>query len=506
LSPKAGITCGTDCNHDYLSGTAVNLITRTEPGSIFAGWRGACHGTEGSFKVIMDSPKQCEAQFDIAPETPTVPTYSGSSGGSAACSTFSSTVNANCNAGGLTVTDLVEIEEDGQVANATIVTKVISKGWLSNVIVGKEGFVSGGFVTGSLICHGLCVNVEFRGASLTGLDEAGNVIGTIGGNVILASKVGGVVKDIRLAPDTQIVGSGKQSGGSHKNRDQIGGTIIGDSKKPATLERVHIKTKSRVSNVIVQENVTYDEDVTFTNVEFRPKVVRKVILKGSINGIRVKETYTRVESVTIRANSHLSNLEIGDNVTFENGVTLGDNVTFSAHRKYKETHRTLIELPQLDGPGALDSQGNSVSTWATLQGGARLVEEGKPVGDYQKKVTLKRSSQKKVEILGNVLTDVRDIGKKADLLAVATHTPPNASSPSFYMFYNQGTPLPWNGVMSSLVSFKERTTLVPVVPLPIWNNPLDIVGDVRVYIGYRLIDKEILVYSAEEVIEMTLTE
>jgi hypothetical protein len=300
--------------------------------------------------------------------------------------------------------------------------------------------------------------------------------------------------------------------GSQENPDRIGGTIIGDSQKPAIFERLHIKAKSRVSNVIIQKNVTYGEDVTFTNVEFRTKVVRKVILKGRINGIRFKETYTRIESVTIRANSHLSNLEIGDKVRFEEGVTLDDSVTFSVHRKYRKTHRTFIDLPKLDGPGAIDNQGNSVSTWARLQGGARLVgADGNSVEGYRKIVTFKRSQQKKVQqkkvdILGNVLTDVRHIGQKADILVVAAYTQLGATSPSFYMLDNHGTPLPWNGAMSSLVSFQDRTALAPVVPLPIWNNPLDILGNVRVYFGYRLLESGTIVYSALDVIEMAFTE
>jgi hypothetical protein len=76
-SNKTGINCGTDCNHDYLSGTEVNLIASTDAGSVFAGWSGACSGTEGAFIVTMDKSKQCEAKFDIAPEpettTPPIP-------------------------------------------------------------------------------------------------------------------------------------------------------------------------------------------------------------------------------------------------------------------------------------------------------------------------------------------------------------------------------------------------------------------------------------------------
>jgi hypothetical protein len=148
-------------------------------------------------------------------------------------------------------------------------------------------------------------------------------------------------------------------------------------------------------------------------------------------------------------------------------------------------------------------KGNSVSTWARLQGGARFGTNDK---GYQKKVTFKRSKQKKVDILGNVLTDVRHIGQKADILVVAAHTPPGASSPSFYMLDNQGTPLLWDMDMSSLVPFRAEVTLAPVVPVSIWNKPLNILGDVQVYFGYLLRESGNLVYSLEDVVGMKFTE
>jgi len=131
--------------------------------------------------------------------------------------------------------------------------------------------------------------------------------------------------------------------------------------------------------------------------------------------------------------------------------------------------------------------------------------EGSGKKRYSKKLTLKRNPQKDVQIHGNVLTDVRHIGKRADILVVAARTAPGATSPSFYMLDKPGTPKPWDGAISSLAPFQSRTALAPVVSVPIWNNPLDIVGDVQVYLGYRLNDGTI-VYSLEEVIEITLTE
>ncbi len=110
-----------------------------------------------------------------------------------------------------------------------------------------------------------------------------------------------------------------------------------------------------------------------------------------------------------------------------------------------------------------------------------------------------------MDIQGNVLTDVRHIGKRADILVVATHTAPGATSPSFYMLDKSGTPKPWDGAISSLVPFQSRSALASVVSVPIWNEPLDIQGEVQVNFGYRLNDG-LIVYSQEEMIELTLTE
>ena len=63
-SNKVGITCGTDCNQDYLSGTEVLLIAKANIGSQFVSWNGACSGNKDHVLVEMTEAKSCEAQFD----------------------------------------------------------------------------------------------------------------------------------------------------------------------------------------------------------------------------------------------------------------------------------------------------------------------------------------------------------------------------------------------------------------------------------------------------------
>ena len=68
-SNPAGISCGTDCDEPYASGSSVTLTPTPATGSSFAGWGGACTGT-GACTVVVDSAKAVSASFtDIAKPT-----------------------------------------------------------------------------------------------------------------------------------------------------------------------------------------------------------------------------------------------------------------------------------------------------------------------------------------------------------------------------------------------------------------------------------------------------
>ena len=58
-----GITCGSDCSEDYVSGTEVILTATPDTGSTFTGWAGeGCSGT-GTCTVTMDVEQQVTATF-----------------------------------------------------------------------------------------------------------------------------------------------------------------------------------------------------------------------------------------------------------------------------------------------------------------------------------------------------------------------------------------------------------------------------------------------------------
>lgn len=61
-SSPAGINCGTDCSESYPQNTIITLTASRATGSSFAGWSGACSGTE-SCTVTMDAAKSVTATF-----------------------------------------------------------------------------------------------------------------------------------------------------------------------------------------------------------------------------------------------------------------------------------------------------------------------------------------------------------------------------------------------------------------------------------------------------------
>ena len=61
-----GINCGSTCAKTYASGTVVSLTAVATTGSTFAGWSGACSGTQASCTITLDSNKTVSATFNSA--------------------------------------------------------------------------------------------------------------------------------------------------------------------------------------------------------------------------------------------------------------------------------------------------------------------------------------------------------------------------------------------------------------------------------------------------------
>jgi hypothetical protein len=69
-SAPAGLDCTADCTVPFERGSQVSLEATPEPGSVFAGWAGACLGP--SCSVRMDQARSVDARFEIDRRTVTV--------------------------------------------------------------------------------------------------------------------------------------------------------------------------------------------------------------------------------------------------------------------------------------------------------------------------------------------------------------------------------------------------------------------------------------------------
>lgn len=64
ISNPVGISCGGDCQQDYVSGAVVTLTATPSGGVTFAGWGGACSGGNLTCQVTMNQARSVTAAFN----------------------------------------------------------------------------------------------------------------------------------------------------------------------------------------------------------------------------------------------------------------------------------------------------------------------------------------------------------------------------------------------------------------------------------------------------------
>lgn len=66
-STPSGISCGTTCSATFATGTAVVLSAAASATSNFAGWSGACSGTDPACQITMSASRAATASFELKP-------------------------------------------------------------------------------------------------------------------------------------------------------------------------------------------------------------------------------------------------------------------------------------------------------------------------------------------------------------------------------------------------------------------------------------------------------
>ncbi len=233
-----------DClaTQNYPANTTVTLIATPASGAIFAGWTGACSGTLVC-QVVMTAAKTVTAMFQVLPPLPPVPVVS-------TCPTDKTVISETCKDYGKQLACNVTIEPRANVSNVVFACNATNQGWIANSTIKTGATVKGGVWTGYITNEGTLADFEFRGASITG--------GTLSGKIVNKSKVSNWFKNVRLAANTIITGGA------------VTGTITGDCKAPAKLEKLKVKAGSHLSCVIIGNGVTVQKNVTIENSE-QPK-------------------------------------------------------------------------------------------------------------------------------------------------------------------------------------------------------------------------------------------
>jgi len=198
--------------------------------------------TEVQIAVAMISPSGGDATNTTDADDTTIPTVVSSPFPAIPNCPSTGAINGMCN-NHEQVLKNATIGSDVSVVGGRFEGNIENQGIVSQVTVETNAVLKGGKLTGYIVNKGTLTDFEFVGASVTG--------GILSGAIINNSQVNGVFIDVHLAENTRIDGGTVQ------------GEISGEPEAPAILTNVNIKSESRLSNVIIGDNVQLPKKVMF---------------------------------------------------------------------------------------------------------------------------------------------------------------------------------------------------------------------------------------------------
>ena len=212
-------------------------------------------------------------------------------------------ITKTCNGNDQIIVDAI-IAEGVKLSNVTIDGDVTNNGTLSNITVAPGATLTGGQLSGTIDNQGTITDVEFVGAQIIGGYLAGDIDIPISGDGL------GVYKDVTILPETTI------TGGTPKGEITNQGTLI-DAVIPAGTIIDGGIVQGHIENDGILQNVVLAEDTYITGGE----------LAGTITGT----DHNLVEHLNILAGSQLSNVIIGNDVSFSDATdtVIGSGVLFS---------------------------------------------------------------------------------------------------------------------------------------------------------------------------------
>lgn len=151
----------------------------------------------------------------------------------------------------------------------------------------------------------------------------------------------------------------------------------------------------------------------------------------------------------------------------------------------------LPELPSLGFGGAFDPQENRTVTESNFYGGVAGSD-----GKFSQEKTLKTGDS--VHIKGAIQVADAHVGQVVDILLTAGYKQfsPFDYAEYFMKFDNLNRAYEWDGMLDSLIPFRQGVTLSRVEVIDIYSGRLNDTGTFWIWFGYRLADGTI-VYNAD---------
>jgi hypothetical protein len=176
--------------------------------------------------------------------------------------------------------------------------------------------------------------------------------------------------------------------------------------------------------------------------------------------------------------------------TFEDVQAVG--VYFATYQFAHKTTMLVFDNFQAYAAGTIPKakavalkQGQPVNTQTSVSGGISV-----NCGPY--KQIVRQCVPDLVKIQGNLSVESADVGKQADIVAVARHKPdPEYSDEpeTFYMLGNEGQVIAqWDGNLDNLIAFQEDLSLEAEQAIQIFQGKVPLTGTLQIFFGYRLQD------------------
>jgi Leucine-rich repeat (LRR) protein len=278
-----------------------------------------------------------------------------------------------------------------------------------------------------------------------------------GGKLAGTIKNQGIISQVTIQPNTVITG-GKFTGfiineGKLVDFYFVGGSIIGGTLAGKIINQ------SKVGGFFKDVDLAANSRLIGGNI------------KGEIKGDC--EAPALLEYLTIKANSYVECVILGE------GVILGKNVT-------------LVDVfPILSQVEIINAQGEKVNT--LFAGGISI--NGGPFLPHS---TLKTSDI--VDIRGYIVVDPEQIQQPIEVLVSVSYkllASPKSEPPIYFMLDTDDKLLPWGGDLANLVPFKKVEVPVPTLEVPMYRGRLE-PATLNVSLGYRLPDS-IVVQSTKTI-------